>query len=386
MEEIGLATFTKHNTGWEFRHVYKDPFTKKKREKSKRGFRTKKEAEIALSKFLQSLDKGLSTEDTSLKQYMSFWVETYRRGKIRKNTLEIDLNNINTHILPYFKNIMLREITPTLYQEFLNKTAKQGKEEDQLSKRTMEIIHTTFKKALGKAVTLKMIDSNPCEGAEIPRKITFPEAYFIDSDDLSKFLQAAYQYGYIYWLFFKIMIESGLRKGEVAALQWTDINFKDLEINVNRTLDFTTKEKDKMFGDPKTFKSKRRVKIRQSLANALKEHAKIQNQHKLGLGELYHHDLNLVVARNDGMPIPKSTLFNALSRILKRAGLPDIPIHKLRHTYVVLMMEAEADMRFIQEQLGHESKKITEEVYAHISKKLEKRNMEKFENYAKDYL
>ncbi|HEY2493529.1 MAG TPA: tyrosine-type recombinase/integrase, partial [Paenibacillus sp.] len=72
------------------------------------------------------------------------------------------------------------------------------------------------------------------------------------------------------------------------------------------------------------------------------------------------------------------------SRILKRAGLPSLPIHKLRHTYVVLMMEAEANMKFIQEQLGHESVKITTEVYAHISKKIETKNMEKFENYAKD--
>ncbi|WP_289355765.1 tyrosine-type recombinase/integrase [Paenibacillus sp. S-12] len=66
--------------------------------------------------------------------------------------------------------------------------------------------------------------------------------------------------------------------------------------------------------------------------------------------------------------------------------MPDLPIHSLRHTYAVLMLEAGADMKFIQEQLGHGSIKITSDVYAHISKKLEQRNMEKIESYTTNIL
>lgn len=375
-----MASFKKHSTGWEYRLRYKDPFTQKFKEKAQRGFSTKKEAQIAANEFLNSLSEGLETKDISLEQYLTIWIEEYRKNKVRKNTLNIDLNNINNHILPYYNKIMLRDINPTNYQQFLNKTF----EKYDYSKRTMELIHTTMNNAMRRAVITKKISSNPCTGAVIPGKTESPAAYFIDSDDIPKFLQTAYQYGYIYWLFFKIMIETGLRKGEVAALQWSDIDFKNLTITVDNTLDFTAKDKKDIFGDPKTFKSNRIVMIRQSLANDLREHMKYQNQNKLALKELYHHDLNLVISKNDGMYIPKSSLFNAFSRILKKAGLPNIPIHKLRHTYCVIMMEAEADMKFIQEQLGHESKKITEEVYAHISKKLEKKNMKKFEEYAKE--
>ncbi len=377
-----MANYKKHDTGWEFRLKYKDLYTQKFREKSGRGFATKKEAQNAAAEFLNALKEELDLEDISLTKYLSFWLDEFRRNKVRKNTLEIDVNNINNHIVPHFQMIILRDVKPMNYQTFLNKTAKEG----EYSKRTMEIIHGTMHNAMDRAVVIKMIKNNPCEGAVIPGKVEIPDSYFIDSDNIPKFLQTAYQYGYIYWMFFKVMIETGLRKGEAAALQWTDIDFKNLTITVDNTLDFTAKVKEDILGDPKTFKSNRVVKIRQSLANDLKEHMKYQNQHKLALKELYHHDLNLVLTRNNGEFIPKSSLFNAFSRILKRSELSNMPIHKLRHTYVVLMMEAEADMKFIQEQLGHESVKITTEVYAHISKKIETKNMEKFENYAKNIL
>ncbi|WP_283656281.1 MULTISPECIES: tyrosine-type recombinase/integrase [unclassified Paenibacillus] len=72
---------------------------------------------------------------------------------------------------------------------------------------------------------------------------------------------------------------------------------------------------------------------------------------------------------DSGNPIPKSSLFNAFSRILKRAGLPPLPIHSLRHTHAVLLLETGVQMKYVQERLGHGSMRITAGVYAHISKK-----------------
>jgi len=85
---------------------------------------------------------------------------------------------------------------------------------------------------------------------------------------------------------------------------------------------------------------------------------------------LYHYDLNLVFCRNDGNYLPKSTLFNAVSRILKRAGLQELPIHSLRHTHAVLALEAGVDMKTLQERLGHGSYQVTADVYSHVSKKM----------------
>jgi integrase len=78
--------------------------------------------------------------------------------------------------------------------------------------------------------------------------------------------------------------------------------------------------------------------------------------------------------------MPKSTLFNAFERILKRAGLPKLPIRSLRHTHAVLLLEAGADMKFIQERLGYGSMQITTDIYSHVSKKADKKNTARFDN------
>ncbi|WP_397376264.1 tyrosine-type recombinase/integrase [Paenibacillus xylanexedens] len=90
------------------------------------------------------------------------------------------------------------------------------------------------------------------------------------------------------------------------------------------------------------------------------------------LGDRYHHDLDLVLCREDGNFLPNS-LFNAFSRILQRCDLPSRPFHSLRHTCAVLFPESGADMKFVQEQLSHGSIQITSDVYAHISGKIQKK-------------
>lgn len=102
------------------------------------------------------------------------------------------------------------------------------------------------------------------------------------------------------------------------------------------------------------------------------------------LNDYYRHELNLVFCRKNGEHMPKSTLFNAFEQILKTADLKSYPIHSLRHTYVVLLMEADVDLKYIQGQLGHGSQQITNEVYVHLSKKLKKKNTEQVNSRLND--
>ncbi|WP_277674116.1 site-specific integrase, partial [Piscibacillus halophilus] len=222
---------------------------------------------------------------------------------------------------------------------------------------------------------------NPCVGATIKGKSKKKEIKFIDSTDIPIFLKTAYEYGYTYWIFFNFMIETGMRKGEVAALQWSDINFKENKVSVNKTLDFQTNNDEELFGDTKTYRSERTISISQSMMNKLRFHLQWQNQNKSNLDELYRHELNLVFCRENGDIMPKSSLFNAFRRILKQANLPSLPIHSLRHTHAVLLLEAGADMKYIQERLGHGSYQITADVYSHISKRLDEKEMNKYEEY-----
>ncbi|NGP56815.1 site-specific integrase [Paenibacillus thiaminolyticus] len=376
-----MASFRKQDTGWEYRLRYKDPFTQKFREKSQRGFTTKKAAQRAAAEFEKRLTEGFEQTDIKLIDFLEKWVDEYKRGTVRKNTIELHEYNIKQHIKPYFKKILLKDVKPIMYQEFINSILDKG-----YSRRTAELVHSTMHNCIQKACLLGKLEKNPCVGVEFKGIKKKEGIKFIESSDIPRFLQAAHQYGYIYWIFFKLLIETGMRKGEAAALKWTDIDFRKKTISINETLDFTAKNKSELFGDTKTFRSTRIISMSQSLTNDLRYHMNWQNQNKLVLNDAYHHDLNLVLCREDGNFMPKSSLFNAFSRILNRAGLPPLPIHSLRHTHAVILLESGADMKYVQERLGHGSIQITSDVYAHVSKKLEAMNMDKFENHLKNIL
>lgn len=122
------------------------------------------------------------------------------------------------------------------------------------------------------------------------------------------------------------------------------------------------------------------------MINDLSFHRNYQNQNKLALNASYHHDLNLVLGRIDGNYMPKSSLFNAMERILRRAELPQIPIHALRDTHAVLLLEAGATIEYVQKRLGHKNYQVTVDTYSHISKKIEENSLSKFENHMNNVL
>ncbi|MDC3414308.1 tyrosine-type recombinase/integrase [Terrihalobacillus insolitus] len=369
-------TYRKQNSKWEYRIRYKDPISHKYREKSRRGFRTKPEAKHEAEKLQRQLQDGYDQTNILLKDFLDFWLREYKEGKIRKNSFLSLKNSIDNHIKTYFKNIELQNLTPALYQEFINHLDKST-----LARNSILRIHNCLYNALKRAHINKTITSNPSENAVIPTKERKDELKFIESSEVSTFLTHAYEYGYIYWIFFKVLIETGMRKGEAAALQWNDINFKELTISISKSLDFQSKNEDELFGETKTYHSKRTITISKSLANDLRFHANWQNQNKSIINDLYKHDLNLVLCRKDGNIMPKSSLFNAFERTLKRAGMRKLPIHSLRHTHAVLQLESGADMKYVQERLGHGSMQITSDVYSHVSKKMEQKNTAQFESY-----
>jgi len=380
-----MATFRKRNGKWEYRVSFKDPFTQKYKVKSKSGFATKKEAQTAASEAEKRIESGFELDNSSLRleDYLLNWLNEYKKDSVRKNTYILHSQNIKNHILPYFKELLLKDLKPMIYQKFLNHLTNQG-----YSKRTVEIIHGTMHNAMEKALVLSKLEKNPCSGATISKKNKKQQngLKYMRSEDIQLFLQYAFKDNYIYYLFFKTLIHTGMRKGEAAALQWKDVHFKENTISINKTLDFDASSKEELFGDTKTYASIRDIIIPQSLANELITHRRMQNSDKLMLTDSYYHELDLIFCRRDGNFLPKSTLFNAFARILKKANLSPLSIHSLRHTHAVLMLESGASMKYIQERLGHGSITITSDVYTHVSKKINQDSITSFEEYISSVL
>lgn len=383
-----MASFKKVSPkNWSFRFKYRDKITGKRREIKRQGFQSKPEAVKAYEEIKRTIDFGYDVvKDEKLKEFLYYWLKNYKEGKVAKNTYRLHKRNIENHIVPYYQNILLTDVTYNLHQKFINHLIDKG-----YSKRTVEIIHGTLYSAMEKAKLQMKIEHNPCKGVSIytekeqkKRKNKSENVRFIAYDKIDDFLEAAIVDNYTYYLFFRFLIETGVRKGEALALQWDKVDLDNYRIRIDQTIDYEAKANDELFGDTKTYKSTREIPITRRLAKELKAHKTQQEHHKKRLKSLYHNELNLLFCREDGTPLPKSTLFNAFRRILKKAGLPTLSIHSLRHTHAVLMLESKVEMKYIQEALGHNSIQITSDVYSHVSKKIENDAIQKFEEHTKN--
>lgn len=369
---------------WQYRINHVDPLSNKRIEVSKGGFKTKSEAEKAALDHENKLKNGEAVVTTKMNtaQFFDYWLKEFKEGNVAKNTYILHKNSVKNHIVPYFKDTKLANITPQMYHQFLRSLVKNGK-----SRRTIEIIHNSMFIALEVAVDpLKMINTNPAKNAKIPleNKKQGVKVQFLDSSKVNAFLNEARKDNWIYYIFFKTLIRTGLRKGEAASLQWSDIDLENKIISVNKTLDFQAKVDEPLLTPTKTEKSNRIIDIDADLVEDLKKQKQIVEENKEVFNDIYHHDYDFVFCRNDGSFLPKSTLFNALKRILKKMGEDNLPIHALRHTHAVMMLEAGARMKNIQERLGHQSMEITADIYSHVSEKIKNDDMNLYEEYLKN--
>ncbi|WP_144561622.1 site-specific integrase [Bacillus mycoides] len=382
-----MAKFRKRGKKWEYRIRYVDKTNGKKREISKGGFDSKKEATFHANERERQLFHGLDAESKKvlLKEYLTEWLETYKKGKVGQNTYKIHKNSVNNHIIPYFKNIKIADINKIDYQKFINHLIDKG-----YSKRTVEIVHSTMSNSIKRAIDLDMIYKDFTDRILIAAdhfKQHSKKENYLTKEQTVQMLNAAHKDNILYYMFFYTLIETGMRKGEALALEWdTNIDFDKKVIHIDRTINYNAytpigqKNSKKLIGSTKTYDSVRTIAIPDRLVSALKEFKKHQNECKLKLGAKYDKTFDFVFTTT-GKPLTKSTLKNALDRILKRAELHTISIHGLRHSHAVLLLEAGVEMKYIQERLGHKSIEITADIYSHITPKIIENEQSKYDAY-----
>lgn len=381
-----MASFKRICPGnWSFRYKYKDKITGEQREVKRRGYQSKALAEKAYEDLKRNIQLGFdSATNETLNEFLEYWLKEYKEGKVAKNTYRLHERNIKNHIVPYFKSISLNDLSYKLYQQFINHLINK-----KYSKRTVEIIRGTMYSAMQKAKILKKVHDNPCTDVSIysakekREKENKTAIKFIPFEKIETFLDAALFDNYTYYIFFRFLIETGVRKGEALALQWSNVDLNSNRIRIVQSIDYEAESEEELFSDTKTYHSVREIPITNRLAMDLRSHKVRQNDNIFRLKTTYKEHLDLVFCREDGTTLPKSTLFNAFRRILKKAELPALSIHTLRHTHAVLLLESNVEMKYIQEALGHGSMQITSDIYTHVSKKMETDAIKRFENHTK---
>jgi integrase len=161
-----------------------------------------------------------------------------------------------------------------------------------------------------------------------------------------------------------LAVHTGMRQGELLALRWQDVDMENTVVSVRRTL--TRSGGRVAFGEPKTKKSRRSIRLTPQAVEALRSHLKRQLRDMEILGDRYR-DQGLIFTTDTGAPINPSNLRQrSFASLLKRSGLPHMRFHDLRHTCATLLLSRGVHPKFVQELLGHATIAITLDTYSHV--------------------
>lgn len=369
-----MASFRKRGKKglWQYRITYKDS-EGKGREISKGGFRTKVEAVNEANEIEQSLKSGYKYGDkTTLAEYFKKWVHTFKARKVSIITVRKYEQTLK-HITEEFPDIPMAQITSIEYQKFLNRYA------DTHVKSSTLRLNGHIKQALRVALADKIIIEDFTRNAVISGKKEpkLSKDKFISYEDTKRLLnylitnrEPEKTNNYLLVTAFL----TGLRFGELLGLTWSDIDYVNQTISVNKSYDYIYSMD---FKETKTENSVRIVDIDKQLLHLLIEFKNFQQQKLIELE--IKNPLNQVFFNYiDGVP-SNSGVNKLLKTILKKLEIePVISIHGARHTFGSILLFRGTDIAVVSEILGHKDVTITNEVYRHVVKELREKNRKKF--------
>ncbi|MEK5108180.1 site-specific integrase [Cytobacillus sp. FSL K6-0129] len=349
-----------------------DPGTGKKVMTTRRGFKTKKEAQAAYMKLKQEIDSGLLSKQALLfEDIFKEWWDIHSKT-IKPSTKYSKLSKFDKHILPRFGKLKIKEITKGYCQKVINEIA------DEIN--SVNDIKIQANLVFKYAVKMDYILKNPMEYVTIPKKEeTFlaakEERNYWTKNEVKKFLKLAKKHMSIqYFMMFYLLIYTGMRKGELVALTWDDIDLKEQTININKTMFF---EKGKeIVQTAKKYASNRAIDI-DSHTTKLLTSWKVK-QKELLLADGINKKPSHILLRGDLRPIRLAYPNELLNNFITIYDLHSITIHGLRHTHASMLFEAGASIKEVQARLGHKDIQTTMNVYTHVSKTMSQKTAENF--------
>jgi integrase len=287
--------------------------------------------------------------------------------------------------------LKLKEITHKQYQDALNDLSKRG-----FALNTLDGAHRTGRMIFKKAKELDLIKKDPTEFAIVARPIKSVTDFeddelpkYLERDELKTVIRTSKEVGLDQdYILFMLLAYTGMRAGELCALKWSDIDFEEQTISINKTYyNPTNNSKEFTLLTHKTRSSKRVIDIDDTVIKLLKKHKAFQNKIIMNKRDMYYEG-NFVFSSIDkypGYPFYIKKIENRMKRLLKLANLnPKLTPHSLRHTHTSLLAEAGVSLELIMNRLGHEDEKTTRSVYLHVTKNMKKEASIKFSKLMKD--
>ena len=301
----------------------------------------------------------------SLGEWLDRWLDEYAPATSRPSTL----NGYRTYAEHYIKPVLGRKkissITTADVQKLYRWLKTEGRVHEHpeyghaLSDATVRRIHSMLRLAMAEAKRRRMIVCNPAEGAVVPKPNYKPRQILNDAE-LEKFMETIAE-DKAWYAFFYTELTTGLRRGEICGLRWDDFDEKKGTLRVRRSLRVEAGGR-LVTGATKTGQGNRTIMLPESTAELLRE------RKRSSYSEWIFPNLT-----EPEKPISPNAAYHQLKAILKRAGLPDIQFHALRHTFSSHAIASGVDPKTLSEILGHTNASFTLDTYAHVTGDMQKR-------------
>ncbi len=325
----------------------RDPETHRKRQHWETVRTNKRDAQIRLRELLTSLDNQSFVRPTKLTvaQWLERWLQDYAEARCCAKTVDSYRGIVRVHLNPGIGSIPLKELQPHHLSSFYK--SLKGK----MSVRTVRYCHTLMCQSLDYAVSRDVLNKNVARKAEPPAREKKP-LNIVQPQEIDRLFDGAPE---PYHTMFETLLFTGLRRGELLALRWRDLDLAQGAVHVNQTL-YKLKG-EVIIKAPKTKASRRIAYLPAFLVVSLSDYR---------AKAITHRDDDLVFSDPDGKPLDPSTVSHAFKHLIEKAGLKDIRLHDLRHSYASLLLKSGKHPMIVSAQLGHASIRTTLDTYSHL--------------------
>lgn len=345
--------------------------------------KTRKETSEKLNRAIEELRDNRfinKSDNPTVEQWCHEWLWSYKRNSVKQKTFDQYETILRTHIIPDIGDIRLADLKTMHIQRIINKMHDSG-----LSHRTIEVMKIVMHAALKQAQRNKLVSENVCENVVLPRKQ--PKHIRVLNEDEQTKLIAALKDNYIgRGLLFALY--TGMRRGEVLALKWSDYDKNEKTISITKALSRVrtyNKDGNKMMltvTTPKTDTSIRTVPLIDKAVELLAEHKHKQERYMELVGD-YYTDNDLIFSSSRGDYLDPGNFNRKLNKTVKKIGIAQISPHALRHSFATRGLEAEVSLKAMQELLGHSSITVTGDIYTHILKEQKRKEISKLNDVFK---
>jgi len=326
---------------------------------------TRKDAEKRQAEVLHQMDTGAFVRPSKLTvaDFMEQWLNAHVRPNLAPRTVEGYEHIVRRHIIPALGPIPITQLKPEHLQKFYADLRTKGKRSGGkgLSPRTVRYAHVTLHAACKSAIRWGLLSRNPVDAVDPPRQEQH-EMHTLDELQVDRMLEAAKSTPY--HALFYLAIYTGMRRSELLALRWCDVDLTLGEVSVSRSVHHL-RDGSTVFRPPKTSKGKRMIALPPTASAVLRNHREQQRVVSAIFGRPVVED-DLVFGQAGGRSMLPDTVTHAWIKLVRRNGLRDIRFQDLRHTHASLMLKQGIHPKIVQERLGHSSIKMTLDTYSHV--------------------